>query len=67
VGTYINGTFNPISNGQVVAQSVPQDVQAVPVQSQPVQIVKAGPSAGEIFAMVVLSLMCVFVFIAILL
>jgi hypothetical protein len=66
VGTYTNGVFNPISNGQVVAQAVPQDVQATPVQPQPVQIVKAGPSFGEIFAMVFLASMCIILIFAIL-
>lgn len=68
VGTYVNGVFSPVTNGQVVAQAVPQDVQATPIaQPQPVQIVKAEPSFVEIFTMVLLSVFCVILIFAIIL
>ena len=49
VGTYNNGQFNAVQNGQMVAQNAPADAyQSSQPQPQQVVIVKQGPTAGEI-------------------
>ena len=61
VGTYQNGQFTEIQNGDLVAQQVPADAgqqQVQPqqqTQPQPVIIQRAGPSAGEIVLYVILG------------
>ena len=66
VGVYQNGQFTAV-NGGMVAQAAPADaVQSAPQmvqQPQPVTIVKAGPSAGDIIAMVFLGLIAVILFV----
>lgn len=62
VGNYANGSFTPVTNGQVVAQQVPHDAMtSAPAAPQPVTIVKAGPSTAEIIGAVILGFMCVIV------
>ena len=62
VGNYINGQFTPVENGGLVAQPVPSDAGAQPVQSpptqvaQPVVIQNTGPSIGTILLSVLLLL-----------
>lgn len=51
VGTYVNGVFTPVQNGPMVAQQVPQDAGARPVDN--------GMSFGEIVGAVVLVLACI--------
>lgn len=60
VGNYSNGSFTPVTNGQVVAQQVPQDaVTSAPAAPQPVTIIKTGPSTAEIVGAVVLGFLCI--------
>lgn len=61
VGVYQNGVFTPV-NGGMVAQPVPADAGATQVQPQPV-VINTGPSAGEIFGMVMLGMLAVMLFI----
>lgn len=65
VGMYQNGVFTPV-NGGMVAQPAPADaVQSAPqVIQQPTPVViKTGPSAGEIVAMVILGFFAVILFV----
>jgi len=62
VGTYVNGQFTPMQNGPMVAQQVPSDAGATQVQPQPV-VINSGPSATEIFGMVILGMLAVVLFI----
>ena len=56
VGTYINGVFNPIQNGPMVAQNVPADAGSQPVaQAQPV-VINSGPTTVEIVIMTVMAI-----------
>jgi hypothetical protein len=71
VGTYQNGQFVPMANGPMVAQPVPADavaggMQAAPVQPTPVIIQQTGPSAGDVFATVILVMVVVLLFIMLL-
>lgn len=65
VGMYQNGVFTPV-NGGMVAQPAPADaVNSAPQmvqQPQPV-VIKTGPSAGDIVAMVLLGSLAVILFI----
>lgn len=54
VGTYENGVFNPISNGPIVAQSVPTDAMA----PQPV-VIQKDTTVGEVFLAMLLGFMCI--------
>ena len=62
VGTYVNGVFTPIQNGQMVAQPAPADAGAQQVQAQPI-VVNTGPSALEVIGMIFLGIGCLFLFI----
>ena len=62
VGTYINGQFTSVQNGQIVAQPVPADAGAQPVAPPQPVIINTGPSAGEAIAIAVLVAMCLFLF-----
>ena len=67
VGTYINNQFTPIQNGEIVAQPVPADAGGQPSTTpQRAVIVNHGPSAGEIFVMVMLGIGCVVLFVILL-
>ena len=62
VGTYINGQFTTVKNGQIVAQPVPADAgaQAMP-PAQPV-IINTGPTADEIAVALLIVFFCVVLF-----
>lgn len=62
VGVYQNGVFTPV-NGGMVAQQVPADAGATQVQPQPVVIQQAGPSAGDVIAIIMLGFVAVILFI----
>lgn len=62
VGTYQNGQFTAVQNGAMVAQQVPADAGATQVQPQPV-VINTGPSAMEIFGMVMLSIIAIILFV----
>lgn len=62
VGTYVNGQFTPIQNGQIVAQPVPADAGAQPMQQASPIIINTGPTAMEIVGMIFLGIGCVLLF-----
>lgn len=62
VGTYVNGQFTPIQNGQIVAQPVPADAGAQPMQQAQPIIINTGPTAMEIVGMIFLGIGCVLLF-----
>ena len=63
VGTYVNGQFTAVQNGQIVAQPVPADAGAQPQQSV---IINTGPSVGDIVFDVLLGIGCVVLIIVLL-
>jgi hypothetical protein len=65
VGTYVNGQFTPVDNGQMVAQAVPSDAGEQVVQPQPVVIQTRSYDnniiAGVLFAFVFILVILVIV------
>jgi hypothetical protein len=70
VGNYVDGQFNSVSNGPMVAKSVPADANGEPIAqpqqqqqvAQPVIIQRSGPSAGEILLYILIGSGCVILF-----
>lgn len=68
VGTYVGGVFTPVTNGAVVAQAVPADAMnngTYQSSTQPVVLVKTGPSAWEIAGTIVLGIFSILLLIMI--
>ena len=70
VGNYVDGQFNSVSNGPMVAKSVPADANGEPIAqtqpqqqvAQPVIIQRSGPSAGEVILYILIGSGCVVLF-----
>ena len=62
VGVYQGGVFTPIANGQYIAQNVPADAGAQPIQQPQPVIIKTGPSVAEVVltCMAVLFMIMIF-------
>jgi len=70
VGNYVDGQFNSVSNGPMMAKPVPADANGEPIAqtqpqqqvAQPVIIQRSGPSAGEVLLYILIGSGCVVLF-----